>query len=218
MPAQHPAEMRLERRRRRGISSRRRRCGRGSWSVGGWRRRIRRTIGCLHVPWNLVPLGIHALLICIVVTSLDFSAGAIRLGRTQGSTPQKTGPCSDGSAWTHISGGSTDQSTRSCSQRSTGDRSSRQVFIDGLIGIPTGLVLRPLTTDGVIGLERFEGLAIAGHHQDTRARRDRCTTGEHQHDRQYPCSAFQFHFSEPSIICRAERYRVPPSSIRPGRI
>jgi len=172
----------------------------------------------LHLPENLIPLGVHALLVCIVVTPLDLSTGAIRLIRTQRRTPEQTCPGPDGSSRPHIPGGGTDQRTCSCSQRASDERSCRQVFIDGLIGIPLGPVLRPLTTGGVVGLEGLEGLAIAGHHQDTRARRERCATGEQHHGRQYARSAFQFHILYSSIIFRAERYRAPPSSIRPGRI
>jgi hypothetical protein len=150
---------------------------------------------CLRVARNLIPLGIHALLVGIVVTSLDLSPGAICLGRSQGRSSQKPSPCSDGSPWTYIAGGRTDQGTRGGSQGAAGDRSSGQIFIDGLVGIPLGLVLGPLTTDGVVGLEGLPGFAIAGHHHNTRARRNRCATGEHYHDRQYAYSAFQLHCS-----------------------
>jgi len=167
---------------------------------------------------NLVSLRIHALLVGIVVTPLDFAAGAIRLGRTQGRSSQKARACSDGSARAHIAGGRTDQSTCSCSQCSTGDRSSCQVLIDGLVGIPTGLVLRPLTTDGVVGLERVEGLAVAGQYQNARPRRDRRAAGEHHHGEQEACSSFRFHFSDAFLICQEERFQAPPSSIRPGMI
>jgi hypothetical protein len=168
--------------------------------------------------WNLVPLRIHALLVGIVVTPLDFSAGAISLGRTQGRTSQKPRAGPNGSAWTHIAGGRTDQSSRGCSQCSTGNRSSREVFVDGLVGIPAGLVLGPLTADGVVGLKRVEGFAVAGQYQNARPRRDRRATGEHHHSAQDPCSFIRFHFSEPFLICRGERFREPPSSIRPGMI
>jgi hypothetical protein len=53
-------------------------------------------IGRLHPTWNLVPFGVHALLVCIVVTPLDLAAGAIRLGRAKGRVSQKTGPGPDG--------------------------------------------------------------------------------------------------------------------------
>ena len=121
-----PLSQRLLQWRRRGASFGQRRYGCRFWSIGRWRRRCwrrslsvsgrrgrgrrrqirptsRTTIGCLHLGWNLVPLGIHTLLVSIVVAPLDFVTGTRSLSCPQKRTTKKTGPRSDSSIRAHIS-------------------------------------------------------------------------------------------------------------------
>jgi hypothetical protein len=117
---------------------------------------------------DLVALGKHALLVGVVVAPLHFKSRSLGDRCGQDRACQETGPGTDGGARPGRPGSGPDQRPGRGPQRTPTDGTGRDVLVDRIVGIPTGLVLRPSAARGVVHLEGLEALAAARHHQHTR--------------------------------------------------
>ncbi len=172
---------------RRGHTRRRR------WHDGGWRRWLSGRRGsrrwrrwrCVRrcrrprAHGDLMPLGVHALLIRNVVALLDGEIGRLPGAGPDCSPTEQAHASSDGRACPGMARGCPkERSQRGGDQRA--DRcTSGGVFRRRRARRELCLLLRPLPAHAVVGLELLERHAVPGHDRDAGSRHRRAATQDH---------------------------------------
>jgi hypothetical protein len=102
---------------------------------------------------DLVPFGIHALLVCDVVPSLHLPAERVTRLSPHGGPAEEAASGADRRADTRISRGRADGRAQSRPHGRPEDGSAGHVLVGGGRGISAGLLAGPLPADRVVGLE-----------------------------------------------------------------
>jgi len=115
---------------------------------------------------DLVPFGVHALLVCDIVKPLNFSSERLAGARPKNCSAEGTNRGSNRRAGASLAGGSADRRSQPCPEDRPDSGAADSALRSGGRGRGSDLLARPIPAHGVIGLELLEGLARArqDHH------------------------------------------------------
>ncbi len=131
---------------------------------------------------DLVALGVHALRVRHVVTTLDRAAVRVGTARSDRGTAEESHAGTRGGADGRIARGGPERRARRRAHQRADRGAPHRALGGGLVGRGTGLLRRPLAAYRVVDLEGLEALAGARHDHHARPGRDAGAPAHHQRD------------------------------------
>ena len=162
---------------------------------------------------DLVPLRVHALLICHVVPSLRLPPVCVAGVCPHDRSAEEAASCSDRRASARVAGGRADGGAQPCPEKRSDGGGASRVLIHAIRTRCPGLLSRPLPADRVIGLEYLEGLPGSRQHHHAWSGWNECTSAQrHESDKSDDTPFSQHSVFPPSV--QVEPTEGQPSSIR----